>query len=121
MSSVGRPPDPRGEIVIGSRRHRRIVRRLMRKHCRTLMRWCDDCHLLQPEGPVLHDELWASFAQPNNVLCFPCQEKRLGRSMVQGDLTRCRANSGWIDFDETDPMAEQFARGRSRLPVGSAR
>ena len=48
MSSVGRPPDPRGEIVIGSRRHRRIVRRLMRKHCRTLMRWCDDCHLLQP-------------------------------------------------------------------------
>jgi hypothetical protein len=120
MSTVGKPPGPRGEIVFGSRRHRRLARRLLQKHWRTPMRWCDDCRLLQPEGPVLRDALWASFAQPDNVLCFPCQEKRLGRSLVQGDLTRCGANAGWIDFDETDLMAEQFARGRRRLPVGGS-
>jgi hypothetical protein len=83
-------------------------------------RCCDECHLPEPAGPMLHDELWASIAKPHAVLCFSCTEKRLGRSLVQGDLTVCAFNAGWIDFDGADVMALQFAQGRRVLPTTPA-
>jgi hypothetical protein len=79
-------------------------------------RCCDDCHL--PEGgPMLHDDLWATIAEPHNFLCFGCTEKRLGRPLTQGDLIVCPFNAGWVNFDGADVVAMQFARGRQLLPV----
>ena len=52
-------------------------------------RCCDDCRLPLPAGPVLHDELWATIAEPHTFLCLDCIEKRLGRQLTQGDLTMC--------------------------------
>jgi hypothetical protein len=81
---------------------------------------CDDCRLPEPAGPMLHDELWATFAEPNAFLCFACIERRLGRQLTQADLTLCPFNAGWISFDGADVAAMQFARGRRLLPAGAA-
>jgi hypothetical protein len=77
---------------------------------------CDDCELPEPAGPVLHDELWATTAEPDAFLCFACIERRLGRQLTQADLTVCAFNAGWISFDGADVVAMQFARGRHLLP-----
>jgi hypothetical protein len=79
---------------------------------------CDDCQQPLPAGPVLHDELWTSIAQPDAFLCFDCIEKRLGRPLTQVDLTVCAFNAGWISFDGADVAAMQ--RGRRLLPPGEA-
>jgi hypothetical protein len=78
---------------------------------------CQDCAQPEPDGPMLHDELWASIASECDFLCFDCIEKRLGRSLTQADLTICPFNAGWISFDGADVVAMQFARGRHLLPV----
>jgi hypothetical protein len=78
---------------------------------------CDDCQQPLPAGPKLHDELWATIAQPDAFLCFDCTEKRLGRQLTQADLTACAFNAGWISFDGADVAALQFARGRRLLPA----
>jgi hypothetical protein len=83
-------------------------------------RCCDECRLPEPAGPTLHDELWATIAEPDALLCFGCIEKRLGRGLTQADLTLCAFNAGWIEFS-SDVVAMQFARGRQLLPAeGSA-
>jgi hypothetical protein len=82
---------------------------------------CDECRQPLPQGPVLHDELWATIAQPDlehAFLCFDCTEKRLGRGLTQADLKTCPFNAGWISFDGADVAALQFARGRQLLPLG---
>jgi len=77
---------------------------------------CDDCEFPLPAGPMLHDELWATVAEPDAFLCLDCIEKRLGRPLTQGDLTVCPFNAGWISFGGADVAAMQFARGRRLLP-----
>jgi hypothetical protein len=80
---------------------------------------CDECRQPLPQGPVLHDELWAAIAQPDpeyTFLCFACIEKRLDRGRTQADLKVCPFNAGWISFDGADVAALQFARGRQLLP-----
>jgi hypothetical protein len=77
---------------------------------------CDDCQCPEPAGPRLHDELWATIAEPDAFLCFDCTERRLGRSLTQADLMVCAFNAGWISFDGADVAAMQ--RGRQLLPVG---
>jgi hypothetical protein len=81
---------------------------------------CDDCRYPLPAGPTLHDELWATIAQPDAFLCFDCTEKRLGRRLTQADLKVCPFNAGWISFDGADVVALQFAHGRRLLPPSEA-
>jgi hypothetical protein len=76
---------------------------------------CDDCEYPLPAGPMLHDELWATIAEPGAFLCFRCTEKRLGRRLTQADLIVCAFNAGWISFDGV--VAMQFARARQLLPL----
>jgi hypothetical protein len=80
-------------------------------------RVCYDCHA--PEaGPMLHDQLWLTIAEPEALLCFECIEARLKRPLTQADLTPCPFNAGWLAFDAVDPAAHAFARGRHLLPEG---
>src|SRR5262249_26868153 len=79
---------------------------------------CDDCKLPKLAGPVLHDELWATFTEPHAFLCLDCTQKRLGRPLTQADLTVCAFNAGWLSFDEANVEAMAFARGRQLLPAG---
>src|SRR5262245_13067144 len=80
-------------------------------------RCCDECHKPEHSGPMLHNELWASIAKPDDLLCFACTEKRLGRRLTQGDLTDCPFNAGWIPFNSADVAAMHFAPGPHLLPV----
>ena len=56
---------------------------------------CKDCGKtagLKPghmEVFYLHDELWNSFADTHDVLCFDCAQKRLGRPIALNDLKEC--------------------------------
>lgn len=56
---------------------------------------CKDCGApagLKPGCMVafyVHDELWNSFADTHDVLCFDCAEKRLGRPITLADLKDC--------------------------------
>jgi hypothetical protein len=78
---------------------------------------CQDCIQPVPAGPMLHDELWATIAEPDAFLCFDCIEKRLGRHLTQTDLIVCSFNAGWLEFSDADVVAMQFARGRHLLPA----
>jgi hypothetical protein len=84
------------------------------------MRCCDDCQRPAPGGPMLPDELWATIAKPNVLLCLRCIERRLGRHLTQADLTLCPFNAGWIPVSrfagDDAAAAAQFARGRKPLP-----
>jgi hypothetical protein len=59
---------------------------------------CADCGHDRP-GPVLHDDVWATIAAPDVLLCFACTEKRLGRRLLVRDLTVCPINIGigWLE------------------------
>ena len=81
-------------------------------------RCCDECRLPEEAGPILPDELWATIARLDELLCLACTEKRLGRQLTQRDLIICSYNAGWISFDGADVVAMQFARGRRLLPPG---
>jgi hypothetical protein len=37
----------------------------------------------------LHDELWNSFADTHDILCFDCAQTRLGRPITLIDLKDC--------------------------------
>ncbi len=56
---------------------------------------CKDCGLAAgfKEGDMiafyLHDELWNSFADTHDILCFDCAQKRLGRPITLSDLKEC--------------------------------
>ena len=72
---------------------------------------------------MLRKEVWATIAKPifeavacdpdqpdlfpetcfrqvgTSFLCFACIERRLGRQLLQEDLSICPWNAGWIDND----------------------
>jgi hypothetical protein len=116
---------------------------------------CDDCAEQTLGGPMLRDEVWATIAKPEAVrcdpvepdlfswadvpcfqqvetfLCFACIERRLGRRLVQEDLTTAPWNAGWIDMDSlrdqlrvrdagmsdgVEKWMARRARGRRLLP-----
>ncbi len=37
----------------------------------------------------IHDELWNTFADTHDVLCFDCAQKRLGRPITWDDMKEC--------------------------------
>src|SRR5262245_30265871 len=80
-------------------------------------RCCDECHKPEDSGPMLHNDLWATIARPDELLCFACTEERLGRRLTQTDLTDCPFNAGWIPFNSADVAARCFAPGRRLLPA----
>jgi hypothetical protein len=49
---------------------------------------CDGCGLNNPLMVILKDRVWkkASKGKPDDVLCFDCIERNLGRQIVFGDL-----------------------------------
>lgn len=54
---------------------------------------CDDCGRV-PDAPMMDN--WGTFARLDELLCFHCVEKRLGRQIRLDDLRRCPANSATI-------------------------
>jgi hypothetical protein len=55
---------------------------------------CQDCRG-RPGAPMLKDALWADLGL-DGVICTACLEKRMGRPITNGDLTRCPMNDDWI-------------------------
>lgn len=48
---------------------------------------CKDCKLSWPLPIMLNDDLWASICDDKeDVICFVCMEKRMGRYIRVGDL-----------------------------------
>jgi hypothetical protein len=57
--------------------------------------YCADCSESYPSLFMVHDWLWQKYGQGDAVLCLGCFEARLGRDVVQEDLTAVPVNKGW--------------------------
>jgi hypothetical protein len=80
-----------------------------------------------PPPDLFPPDLFPCIRRVETFLCFGCIERRLGRHLVQEDLTICVWNAGWIDppadyafpGSGLDYAREQWARwahGRRLLP-----
>lgn len=49
---------------------------------------CGDANI----GPMLHDVVWSTIAEPCDLLCLACMESRLGRKLGSEDFTDCPWN-----------------------------
>lgn len=53
---------------------------------------CSECGEF-PDCPQLKDEVWATIAKPNELLCIEHAEDRLRRTIEPEDLQECPANA----------------------------
>ena len=73
---------------------------------------CDDCHLPVRAGPILHDGLWATIAEPHAFLCLDCTEKRLGRPLTDRTITLDLYAEAMADYH---PAAKRRSERRALL------
>jgi hypothetical protein len=63
---------------------------------------CSDCGTNTLEGGnyyMVHNEIWNSVAKPDENLCIPCLEKRLGRKLNLNDLPPVPVNFMAVGFE----------------------
>ena len=52
---------------------------------------CNECGIDEPRGLMLHQHIWQQIGT-HEIFCIACMEKKLGRSIIENDLTDCFGN-----------------------------